>query len=260
MNSIVLVKKPIGKLRLCLDPRNLNKAILRSHYIFPTLEDTKSQLYNAKYFSTLDANSGFWTIPLDEYSSKLCTFITPFGRYRFLRLPFGINAAPEIFHAEMIKLFNNIPGLTIYIDDFLIYKSTKEEHDKSLERVLNRAQEVGLKFNMSKSKICQSEVKFLGHIFNSSGAKPDDSKIEAICKLNTPTSVTELQRFLGMVKYLGSYIPNLANRTENLKDISWSWNHKHEEEFKKLKQLLVSAPALTYFNPNKKPKLSADAS
>lgn len=105
VSSIVLVKKPNGRLRLCLDPRNLNEAILRPHFPFPSIEDCKAKLYGSKYFSTLDANSGFWMVPLSENSSRLCTFNTPFGRFKFLRLPFGINAAPEIFHGEMLKTF-----------------------------------------------------------------------------------------------------------------------------------------------------------
>lgn len=105
-------------MRLCLDPRHLNKAILRPHYPFPNIEDCKAKLNGSKFFTSLDANSGFWMIPLNERSSKLCTFNTPFGRYQFLRLPFGINAAPEIVHARMVKLFGDIPGVIIYIDDF----------------------------------------------------------------------------------------------------------------------------------------------
>lgn len=126
VSSIVLVSKPNGQLRICLDPRNLNKAILRPHFSFPNIDDCKAKLSGSRFFSTLDANSGFWMVPLNENSSRLCTFNTPLGRYRFLRLPFGINAASEIFHAEMIKLFGDIEGLLIYIDDFLIFASTLE--------------------------------------------------------------------------------------------------------------------------------------
>ncbi|GBO99797.1 Retrovirus-related Pol polyprotein from transposon 412 [Eumeta japonica] len=108
VNSIVLVTKPNGQIRLCLDPRHLNKAILRPHLPFPNIDDCKAKLSGSKYFSTLDASSGFWMIPLDDDSSKLCTFNTPFGRYKFLRLPFGISVAPEIFHGEMVKLFGDI--------------------------------------------------------------------------------------------------------------------------------------------------------
>ena len=98
VNPIVLVHKPDRTLRICLDTRNLNQNICREHYQLPTFEELTSKLAGAKVFSTLDAMSGFWQIPLDKESSDLCTFSTPFGRYKFLRLPFGITWAPEVFH------------------------------------------------------------------------------------------------------------------------------------------------------------------
>lgn len=216
VSSIVLVSKPNGKIRLCLDPRNLNKAILRSHFQFPSIDDCKVRLNGSHVFSTLDANSGFWMIPLDEKSSRLCTFNTPFGRYRFLRLPFGIKAAPEIFHAEMIKLFGDIDGLLIYIDDFLIYAKSEGEHDKILKKVLERARHVGLKFNRTKSKFLLREIKFIGHVFNEEGVKPDKEKIKAILEMPIPNNVTELQRFLGIVNYLGGFINNLSLKNKHL--------------------------------------------
>ena len=265
VNSIVIVKKPNGSLRICLDPRNLNQAILRPHFPFPNIDFLKSKLSGSKFFSSLDANCGFWMVPLDEASSKLCTFNTPFGRYRFLRLPFGINAAPEIFHGEMIKLFGDIEGLIIYIDDFLIFASTVEEHDKILQKVLNRAQEVGLKFNKEKSKICLREIKFIGHVFNEQGIRPDESKIESILKMPKPTSVQELQRFLGMVNYLGSFIENMSSKNKNLRnllkqDICWQWDQVHEREFENLKNEITKAPVLVYFDPNKPLTSSVDSS
>ncbi|XP_055856265.1 uncharacterized protein K02A2.6-like [Episyrphus balteatus] len=265
VNSIVLVKKPNGNLRLCLDPRNLNKAILRPHFQFPNVEDFKAHLSGSKYFSVLDANSGFWMIQLDEESSMLCTFHTPFGRRRFLRLPFGINAAPEIFHCEMVKQFSDIPNLEIYIDDFLIHATTKEQHDKILKLVLLRARDIGLKFNPTKSKFCQTEVTFIGHLFSHDGVRPDPSKVEAICAIPRPKSKTELQRFLGMVNYLGTFVKGMSTQNVNLrnllkKDVEWHWSDDHEKEFQKLKELISNTPVLTYFDVNKPLTLSVDAS
>lgn len=265
VNSIVLVKKTNGNLRICLDPRNLNKAIKRSHYQFPTIHDVKSQLTGARVFSTVDANSGFWTISLDEESSKLCTFITPFGRYKFLRLPFGISSAPEYFHSAITRLFEGIQNIVIYIDDILIFGRTRQEHDKALMAVFDRARKTGLKFNKSKTKLYQSEIKFLGHVFSEEGQKPDDDKVAAILKMKSPTSVAELQRFFGMVNYLGCFVKNLANHSVSLRellknDILWHWTERHEAEFNKLKQLITNAPVLTYYNPTKVLTLNVDAS
>lgn len=108
--------------------------------------------------------------------------MTPFGRYRFLRLPFGISSAPEYFHSILTKSFEGIDNILIYIDDILIYGKTKEEHDKALIAVFERAREIGLKFNKEKTKLYENEIKFMGNIFTAKGQKSDDSKIDAQLK------------------------------------------------------------------------------
>lgn len=265
VSSLVLTTKKDGKLRLCLDPRKLNKAIMRPHFQFPTLDEIKSDLSGARFFTTLDANKGFWMLKLSDSASKLCTFITPFGRYRYTRLPYGISAAPEIFYREMVNRFSDIKNVKIMMDDFLIYGSTIEEHDVALQNVLNRAREINLKFNKDKSVICTSEVKYLGHIFSSKGVLVDQSKVKAICDMPSPSCINDLQRFMGMVNYLSSFIPNLSKensllRTLLSKKVEWSWTEHHEAEFNKIKKLISSAPVLSYFDPNKDITMSVDAS
>ena len=139
VNPIVIVEKPNGKLRICLDPRDLNTAVMREHYQLPTVEEITCRLSEAKYFTVLDASSGFWQLKLDEASTRLCTFNTPFGRYRFLRLPFGIHSAPEVFHRTVRQLFEGIEGVETYIDDLLIWGETKELHVCRLRQVLEMA-------------------------------------------------------------------------------------------------------------------------
>lgn len=214
VSSIVLVKKTNGNLRFCLDPRNLNKAILRSHFQFPTIHNIKSKLAGSTIFSSLDANSGFWTVPLDEESAKLCTFITPFGRFKFLRLPFGISSAPEIFHAIMMAHFGDIPNVIIYTDDILIYAKNKEDHDRALMAVMEKAKSLGIKFNENKTILYQKSIKFFGHVFDKDGQRVDEAKVSAIVNLPTPTCVPELQRFLGMLNFLGGFINNLSSLTK----------------------------------------------
>ncbi|XP_031333730.1 uncharacterized protein K02A2.6-like [Photinus pyralis] len=265
VNSIVITTKKNGNLRICLDPRNLNKAIKRSHYPFPNIDSVTSKLANACFFSTLDANSGFWTIPLDDQSSKLCTFITPFGRFRFLRLPFGINSAPEIFHATMVDLFAQIKNVIIYFDDLLIFGSTKKEHDSVLKTVLDRARSVNMRFNPNKSHLCKTSVTYMGHVFSSRGIHPDPLKIKAIVKMPEPKNKQDLQRFMGMLTYLSSFIINFSDHTKVLrllikKDNPWHWDEIHRTEFNKLKTLITKAPVLTYFDTNKKLTLSCDSS
>jgi len=163
-----------------------------------------------------------------------------------------------------VKLFGDIKGLIIYIDDFLIHFPTVEGHNKILTLVLNRAKEVGLKFN-KKSKLFQKQIKFIGHIFNGNGVTADPDKIKWINNMPSPKSVKELQRFMGMANYLGSFIDNLSSKIKHLRDLlkpdtDWQWQDIHEKEFQKLKIELTKGPVLTFFDFKKPITLSVDAS
>jgi len=120
VNPIIVVDKPNGKVRICMDPQRLNQALKREYYQIPTMEDISSRMSSAGYYSKLDASSGFYQIPLSEESSKLCTFATPFGRWRFKRMPFGISTAPEIFQRTMDMFFGDLEGVVCYEDDICL--------------------------------------------------------------------------------------------------------------------------------------------
>lgn len=167
----------------------------RSHYQLPTIDTVASKLHNAKYFSVLDANAGFWMVPLDEQSSYLCTFATPFGRFKFNRLAFGLRCAPEAFHQIVTQTFEDLPGVDSYIDDLLVWGSTEQEHDSRLRSVLLRAREKGFKFNPSKCQIGVSEVKYLGHVLGVFGVKVDATKVEAIKNMPSPKCKTRFGAF-----------------------------------------------------------------
>lgn len=264
VSNIVVVEKPNKSLRVCLDPKNLNCAVKRSHFQLPTLDEISSNLVGAKYFSKCDAKSGFWMLKLNEKSSKLCTFSTPYGRYRFLRMPFGINCAPEIFHREMYRIFK-MEGVEVYIDDIMVWGSTKEEHDDRLKEVMRRAKEHGVKFNKEKCVFHVNEIKFLGHIFDSEGMKPDEDRVRAILKMPTPTDKNELERFLGVTNYLSRFIPKYSELSAPLRDLlgkntEFDWLSIHEKTFQTLKARISKAPVLKYYAPNEPVTVSVDAS
>lgn len=135
---------------MCLDPRPLNLAIKREHFLIPTADDICYSLNGKKYFTVLDLKDGYWQIPIDQESADLCTFGTPFGRYQFCRLPFGINSAPEVFFKRIYELFGDIPNVCSYFDDIIIAGKTQKEHDFALKMVLERAQKYNVKFNQNK--------------------------------------------------------------------------------------------------------------
>ena len=265
VNSMVTVIKPNGKLRICIDPRDLNKAIKREHFPTKTVEEVVARMPNAKIFSVLDASSGFWQIELDQESSKLCTFNTPFGRYRFKRLPFGICSAQDVFQDVMSEIFSGIEGIEVIVDDLLIWGENQQQHDERLRQVLERARQKNLKLNKEKSQIALDEISYIGHVLSKEGLKPDPQKVRAITEMNRPQNKEELQRFLGMVTYVAKFIPNFSQISTPLrqlleKETDWHWTEIQEESFNSLKTLVTQSPVLRYFDVGKPVKISVDAS
>ena len=211
VSSFVAVKKK-GKdeIRLCIDPRHLNHAIQRQHYPMRTIQDVAARIPNAKFFTVLDASSGFWQIPLDYESSLKTTFNTPYGRYRFCRLPFSIKSASEVFQKAIDHLLEGYP-CEVIVDDILVWGSTTEaEHDRNLLKVLDRIREINRKLQWDKCKFKVNEVGYVGHLLTAEGLKPDPEKVRAIVEMKTPENVKDLRRFLGMVRYLSKFVPPLS--------------------------------------------------
>ncbi|GFW80896.1 uncharacterized protein K02A2.6 [Trichonephila clavipes] len=189
---LVIVEKPNGNLRLCLDPRDLNKVIKREHYQIPCTDDIISRLEGKKIFSVVDLKDGFWHVPLNEISSEICTFNTPFGKHQLNKMPFGIISAPEVFQKRNQKLLGDIEGVEIYFDDIIVAGCDEDSHDAIMSRVLERAKLLNIKFNPDKLQYRVSEVKYLGQTISKSGIKPDPDNIKAIVEMPIPKSKTEI--------------------------------------------------------------------
>ncbi|GBN99368.1 Transposon Ty3-I Gag-Pol polyprotein [Araneus ventricosus] len=199
VSNLIVVEKTDGSIRLCLDPKDLNKVIKRDYVLIPKIEELVPNLTNKKVFSVLDFKDGFFQIELDDKSSDLCTFSSPFGCYKFLRLPMGLSCAPEIFPKRNEANFSDIPGVLVYFYVLLIAGDTIEQHDEILGKVMKRAKELNIKFNQNKIQLKVPEVKYLGYIFSSEGIKPDPDYVQAIIDMPEPRNKTELQRILGMI-------------------------------------------------------------
>ncbi len=234
---MVAVQKKSGDVRICVDLKVLNKAVCREHYTLPSLDEIAPKLAGSKYFSRLDAASGFWQIPLDEDSQLLTTFMTPFGRFAFTRMPFGITSAPEIFQRKMAEILEGLEGTEVIMDDILVHGRTIEEHDERLKKLLQRLEEVSLKLNAAKCQFRVPELVFFGHLVGRDGVRPDPEKVAAIMKLEPPENVGQLRSIVGMFQYLGKFT-QLADvmkpMTELMKsDRAWTWGPAQEEAFKK---------------------------
>ena len=209
--------------------------------------------------------TGFWQIPLSPELSLLTTFITPFGRFCFRRLPFGITSAPEHFQCQMTEILQDMDGVVCHMDDILVHGKNHDEHGTRLKAVLNRLQKAGLTLNAEKCEFQCTEVKFLGQIINGKGICPDPAKIAAIQNVSEPKCVADVCRFLGMTNQMSKFLPSLADTTQPLRELlktntQWTWEEPQKQAFASIKQALCCSPVLAMYDPNRETILSADAS
>ena len=264
VNGMVVVQKG-QKLRICIDPTQLNKWIMREHHPTVTVEEVAAQIRNATKFTKLDARHSYWHIILDEESSKLCTMNTIFGRYRFLRLPFGLCSSSDIMQRAMEDMLEGIDGVKVIVDDILVWGNSDTEHDSRLKQVLDRVRSGGLQLNPDKADVGKTEVNYVGHILSRDGVKPNPERIRAVLDMPEPSSKQEVHRFLGMVTYLSKFIPNLSDISAPLRellkeDIAFTWDEPQNASFKKLQKMITSTPVLKYYDVNEPITLSVDAS
>lgn len=265
-NLLVVEKRDDpSKIRICIDPAFVNQAIIVPKYHIPKAEDLVARLAGKSLFSVFDMSKGFWQMVLDEESSFLTTFQTPFGRYRFLRMCFGISCAPEIFMQKIVEMFGDIEGVFPYFDDLIIAAADEEEHDQIVDQVLKRAESFNVRFNSEKLQYKQPSVKFLGLVISKDTSAINPDRCTAITNMPVPRDKKGVLRFLGMVKYVSAFVPNLSAKTENLRALTrpstpFSWTEDHQAEFVKLKSALTTAPVLKIFDPAKPIRLQTDAS
>ena len=235
------------------------------------LDEILPELAQAKMFSTVDLRSGYWHCPLDLESSMLTTFATPHGRYRWLRLPFGLCVSSEIFQKQVNQALDGLDGIVNIADDILVYGvgETKEDatkdHDGKLINLLDRCRDRGIALNPTKLKLRLEEVEFMGHILTGDGVKIDPEKVNAILKMPAPTSVEEVQRLNDFVNYLAKFLPQLATIMELIrkltrKDTPWEWSAEKQQAFETVKKFVTESPVLSYYNPEQELQVQCDAS
>jgi hypothetical protein len=264
VSPLVIVPRGTNAIRLCVDMRRVNRAVIREHYPLPTIEDMTFKLAGAERFSKIDLKQAFHQLELDEESRAVTTFITHKGLWRFKRLMFGLSSAPQLFQKIMENILSGLDGVQNYIDDILVYGS-KEQHDQRLPEVLRILKQHGFTLNDDKCIYNVSEVNFMGHLLSEKGIKPADSKVAAIKSFRTPATNEEVRSFLGLITYVGKFIPNLATITAPLRellksDVKYTWNIERQKAFDELKNVLSSHTILGHYNKNDATLLYADAS
>ena len=259
-------EKPCGGWRVCGDYRRLNHMTTTDRYPVRNLQDFNSDLRGKKIFSKVDLLKGYHQIPVNPVDIKKTAVITPFGLFVFPRCPFGLKNAGQDFQRLMDRILGDIPHTFVYLDDILIASETKEQHLEDLERVFKILEENGLVVNRKKCVLGVSTIEFLGHLCDEQGIKPLPAKVEAIKKVKAPTTIKELQRFLGMVNYYRRFIKKAAHHLFHLfeclgkKPKKLDWSPDMAKSFEAIKSALANA-ALLHHPDSKLPlAITSDAS
>lgn len=258
---IVLVRKKNGSLRFCVDYRKLNAVTHKDAFPLPRIEETLTNLTHAEWFSTLDLASGYWQVAMDAKDREKTAFTTPLGLFEFNRMPFGLCNAPATFQRLMQQCLSRqlSESLLVYLDDIIIYSPDFSSHLQDLESVFEKLWYHGSKLRLDKCKLLQQEVKFLGHIVDRKGVKPDPEKTSAVQDWPPPTTIRPVRPFLKLAGYYRRFVSNIAKIARPLNQLLTGipaskkteargvcWSTDCQEAFDTLKTALTQAPILAY--------------
>ena len=267
VSSVTFPRKPNGEVRVCLDPSNLNKAIIREHHKPMMVEEIAHELAGATVYTMADALKAFLQIHLMHEASLLTTFNSHRGWLRFLWMPFGAKMSQDVFQLRMDAILEQCPGVIGIHDDMVIFGVDQDYHDANLISLLNVCQKEGLVLNSKKLELQREIVTFFGAEYSAQGMHPDPKKVQGIIEMIVPMDKQQLQSFLGMVNYMGTFIPNLSHHTELLrtmlkKDNVFHWEEQQTRSFQQVKTLIAKANTtpLRYYDRNLPVTVQADTS
>ena len=210
---VVTPKKNTDRIRMCVDLSRLNRYVRRERYQSPTPAEAVAYIAasSAKVFTVLDAMKGYHQCPLDEDSQLLTTFITLYGRFKYLRAPYGISSISEHYDRRMAEAFTGLTGFRRIVDDIVIYDSDPQQHTTHVMQFLQRCADKHIALNFDKCKFCQTEVIFAGFRLSAQGYQVDHSITDAISKFPKPSNRTDLRSFFGLVNQLSSSTSDVAS-------------------------------------------------
>ncbi|XP_055630284.1 uncharacterized protein K02A2.6-like isoform X1 [Toxorhynchites rutilus septentrionalis] len=263
ISGMSAVAKGKNDFRLVVNMRGPNKAIKREYYRLPLIDEMKLKLHGARYFSKLDLSNAYYHLELCQESRDLTTFLTETGMFRFTRLMFAVNCAPEIFQREMVRILEGVKNVIVYIDDILLYATTLEELHKIVAQVLRIMKANSLTINTSKCEFDKDRIKFLGHELDKDGFHIEEAKVKSVQYFREPTTISELRSFLGLVSFVSPHIKNFADITSPLwtATTSWNWGPQQREAFNAVKERIIQCTiAQGFFSEDDRTILFTDAS
>ena len=265
VNPVVIVPKSNGEIRLCIDMRRANEAIVRERYPIPTVDEILQEVNGSKVFSKLDLKWGYHQLELSPESREITTFATHSGLYRYKRLLFGVNSASEQYQHEISTVIAGIEGANNISDDIVIHAKDQEEHDRCLNAVLQRLSQSGLTLNPDKCVYNMDKIIFMGMLLSEKGIGPTEGRVKAVTSAREPNNVAEVRSFLGLVNYSSRFIPGFATISEPLRRLTkdkepFAFGPEQKKSFQALKDGLAKATTLAYFDKEAPTKVIADAS
>ena len=265
ISPVVVAPKPSGDIRLCVDMRRANEAIVRERLSTPTVDEVLEGLNGSTVFSKLDLRWGFHQIEQEPNSRDITSFATDDGIFRYKRLSFGVNAAPEKYQHIVTQTMAGLKGVANIADDLVVHGKDSEEHDRNLIKVLERLKERGLTVSAEKCTFRMTKVVFMGLLLTRHGIGPTKEKVRAVVEASQLQSPSEVRSFLGLVGFSARFIPDFSTTADPLRKIarqgeSFIWGEEQEKSFQKLKRQIASAPVLAYFDKEAYTQIIADAS
>ncbi|XP_052748659.1 uncharacterized protein K02A2.6-like [Galleria mellonella] len=263
---VVPVVKQNGSVRLCADYRaTLNKNLLDDKYPIPRVEEVFSKLSGGRYFCTLDINQAYLHMKTDPATAEMQAISTCKGTFKVNRLMFGVKVAPNQWQRYMDQTLQGLPGTACFFDDIAIQGQTYIQLLKRIQTIFQKLKECGLHLNKNKCQFLKKSITYLGHKINENGLHPTEEKVNDIKNSPSPTDVSTLRTFLGMVNYYQQFIPNLASKLNPLytllqKNIKFIWSKECETSFQELKKEICSEKVLTPFHTHLPITLATDAS
>lgn len=266
--TLAFKKEDNRKSRLCIDFRDLNKIIIPQAQPFPLIEDLMMKTRNCNYFSTLDINSAFWSIPLRIEDRKKTGFVTQEGHFQWTCLPFGLKTSPAIFQrilSNILRKYKLTNFAVNYIDDILIFSKTFTEHMDHLTQLLDAIKTEGFRLKFTKCTFASDSVKYLGHIIQNNSVKPVKDNLISIKSFPIPRTQKNIRQFLGKINFYHEYVPKSAiilDPLHNLlrKNQKFVWSEECQKAFDTIKNLLCSQPVLEIFDQELPINIYTDAS